>query len=607
LLGLLAGRYAAEAAADGAAALAAVRERRPDLVLSAVTLPRLADFGLLRALRADPGTAEVPVILLAPPGREGDCVRGPGAGADDYLLAPFGDRELLARVEVHLKMARVRREAGERIMRTLEGISDGLVIYDQQWRYAYVNGRAEQMLGRNRADLLGKSARDEFPAAPGTESERQLRRAAAERVTCEFEGHDADRDRWYENRAVPTPEGGVAVYFRDVTDRKRAEEKLRHSEALLAEAQQLAHVGSWNWDLVADVVTWSDETFRIFDQKPGDGAPTFDRFVSLVHPDDRATVRRVVDESLRDRRPFDFHFRALRADGAVRVAHSRGQLVLNEAGEPVRMFGTVQDVTERHELEAALRQALDGLERRVEERTAELRESQRRALQAERLAAIGQTVAGLAHESGNALQRGRAALDRLGWRLEDRPEALPLLGEVRQALEDLQRLYEDVRGYAAPITLDYRRCCDLVAVWRGAWASLEGKRRGRDARLQEDTAGCATGCEGDAFRLAQVFRNLFDNALAACPDPAVVAVRCTAADLGGRPAVRAAVFDNGPGLPAGQRERAFEPFFTTKTHGTGLGLAIARRIVEAHGGTVVAGEPSGPGAEFVVTLPRKRP
>jgi signal transduction histidine kinase len=114
----------------------------------------------------------------------------------------------------------------------------------------------------------------------------------------------------------------------------------------------------------------------------------------------------------------------------------------------------------------------------------------------------------------------------------------------------------------------------------------------------------------DPFRLEQVFRNVFENALAACRDPVEITVSCAPASLDGQPALRVAVRDNGPGLSAEQRQRIFEPFFTTKTKGTGLGMAIARRIVEAHGGQIGVGDPvaaTGRGAEIVVTLPREHP
>ena len=114
-------------------------------------------------------------------------------------------------------------------------------------------------------------------------------------------------------------------------------------------------------------------------------------------------------------------------------------------------------------------------------------------------------------------------------------------------------------------------------------------------------------CQVDPFRLEQVFRNILENSLAACPDPVRIVVRCEATEIDGHPAVRVSVRDNGPGLGPEQRQRIFDPFFTTKTKGTGLGMAIAERIVEAHGGRIAVGDGPGRGAEILLTLPREAP
>src|SRR5262249_19937684 len=146
-------------------------------------------------------------------------------------------------------------------------------------------------------------------------------------------------------------------------------------------------------------------------------------------------------------------------------------------------------------------------------------------------------------------------------------------------------LYEEVRHFAAPITLE-RRSCNLTSVWREAWSRLELQHKSRKVTFREQVNSADVHCLADPIRLEQVFRNILDNALAACSDPVDIAIHCSMADWAGRETLQISVRDNGPGLTPEQRQKIFEPFFTTKVRGTGLGLAIAKRIVEAHGGRI---------------------
>jgi two-component system sensor kinase FixL len=236
----------------------------------------------------------------------------------------------------------------------------------------------------------------------------------------------------------------------------------------------------------------------------------------------------------------------------------------------------------------------------------ERREAQERLLRSERLAGIGQMVTGIAHESRNALQRIQSCSEMLELEIAGNVEAQRLVRRVQEAQDHLLHLFDEVRGFVAPIRLE-QSPCRIEHVWREAWQLLDTLRRGRDVALLEKINGCSCEFSLDRFRMVQVFRNLLENSLAACRDPVAVQVSCRDVQLQEQPAIEISVRDNGPGLTPDARQNVFEPFFTTKTKGTGLGMAIARRIVEAHGGQIVVGNDSSVGAEFIIILPRSIP
>ncbi|MCM2369706.1 ATP-binding protein [Aporhodopirellula aestuarii] len=224
--------------------------------------------------------------------------------------------------------------------------------------------------------------------------------------------------------------------------------------------------------------------------------------------------------------------------------------------------------------------------------------AQKDALQSQRLAAIGQTVARLAHESRNALQRIQSSVDILQLDIPLESDLREEVDSIYRASNELKETLEEVRQYAAPILLS-REAVLLQDVWRRVWGDLAFSRTGRDAELVETLCGCDNLVDVDVMRLEHMFRNLFENALAACPDPVRIHIDC---QCDGADWILVEVQDNGPGLSAEQREKLFEPFFTTKTRGTGLGMSIVRRIVEAHGGSIELGDADGGGAKFVIRI-----
>ena len=233
----------------------------------------------------------------------------------------------------------------------------------------------------------------------------------------------------------------------------------------------------------------------------------------------------------------------------------------------------------------------------------EIETAQEKLLQNERLAAIGEMVAGLAHESRNAFQRCHSCLAELSLDLEGRPESLSLVGKIQKALDDVNRLLEEVRAYSAPIILE-RRETDLACLIEESWQQLLDVRH--PSTIPQFSL-CSAKPPVTAFldpnRMRQVMRNLLENAMFACQQPGQIVVEVESDKKVQPEIVRIAVSDNGGGIPVDSRESIFAPFFTTKTKGTGLGLAISRRILDSHGGRLFATESELGGARFVVELP----
>ncbi len=141
-------------------------------------------------------------------------------------------------------------------------------------------------------------------------------------------------------------------------ERKRASERIGQRESQLAEAQRLTHIGSWNWDFRTRRLEWSDEHYRIFGLEPGEIHPGYFSTVDeYVHPEDRGLVKDAVENTLTSLEPFDLHYRVVQRDGVVRMIHSRGKVDVDDSGAPVRLYGTAQDVTEKHLAQQALKES----------------------------------------------------------------------------------------------------------------------------------------------------------------------------------------------------------------------------------------------------------
>jgi PAS domain S-box-containing protein len=256
---------------------------------------------------------------------------------------------------------------------------------DRQGRYTLVNKALADAYGTTVEILVGKTDADFNTNAAEVEYNRKLDLEVMDTLQEMFIPEltitdSSGRQRWLQTVKRPIlDETGRATQVlgasTDISARKLAEEALRQSEQHLVDAQAIAHLGSWEWDFQTGRNVWSDENYRLLGYAPGSVASCYDSWVNRIHADDRSRVQEHLRSAFNGTSHCDIEFRVVHSNSEIRFLHWRGELFRDANGNELRMAGTVLDVTERKRAEAALRQAYDELERRVEERTAELQQA----------------------------------------------------------------------------------------------------------------------------------------------------------------------------------------------------------------------------------------
>src|SRR5215211_4501809 len=480
------------------------------------------------------------------------------------------------------------QEAEARYRAVMEQSVEPIYLYDAQTkRVLESNAAFREMMGYTEEELLDMEIYDfiaherENIDAHIQRSLEKGRRRVGERRYRHKDGSIVIVDT---STSVLTYRGKTALcaVSRDVTELRRAEEALHKSEASLAEAQRIAHLGNWEWDVVAGEVHWSDEVFRIYGYQPREFVPTLDRLIEVVHPEDRERFRENLDDALYQGEPYDFEHRIIRSDGKVRVVHRQAEVVRGEEGEPLKMVGTVHDITERKRAEEEIKEA----NRHLEELA---------VLKADFTAMV-------AHELDTPLAVIRGYADMLATGELDLDEHSRALDRVQAETDLLEALVSDVRSAAAVEREDFAIEPQQVAVGgllRDAAAFVQTIPG--DHRLI--TEGAADGWVlADPYRIGQVLRNLLSNAAKYSPNGVPIELRTAPGAAPGR--VRIEVADQGAGIHPDDAVRIFEKFGRgrdgggRKVAGTGLGLYLSRRILQAHGSELTLDSVPGGGSVF---------
>lgn len=563
---LLEKHYRVIAVKNGVEALQVMEKSRPDLILTDVMMPLMDGFELLGAVRDNPATRSVPIIILSARAGEEARIEGGDAGADDYLVKPFSTRELLARVDTHLRLARTRQEA------------DALVRQNEKRFRGFVNASSDvvfrmspdwtemwQLDGRGFvSDTAGpkKNWIEEYidpvdqPAIL-----KAIRNAIQTKSVFELDHRIRQVDGtlgWTLSRAVPIlDENGEIVEWMGAAKNVTASEEARNRLAAIVESSDDAIISK---DLNGIVTTWNRQAQRLFGYKEEE---MVGQSILTIIPPELQLDEEMILSRIRSGQKID-HFETVR---------------ITKSGERIEVALSISPVRDKHgNIVGAAKIAHDIRESKKIERT--LRTT-------EKLAAAGRLAATVAHEINNPLEAVNNLVFLAKRDIGDPIKASEYLRLAERELDRVAHIARQTLGFyrdtsAATKFSVIKTIDDLLFLYE---KRLEARNIRVIRQYKEHTEITAFAGE-----ISQAFSNLISNAIDAMPSGGSLVIRVSQArewKISLRPGVRVTILDTGSGIPLPARKSLFEPFFTTKADvGTGLGLWITKNIVEKHQGHI---------------------
>jgi PAS domain S-box-containing protein len=485
-------------------------------------------------------------------------------------------------------MYRQAQISTEKYAALMHQASDAIAVLDVEGRIVEANVQATELLGMPMHQLCGHPLADfatpdcaprltqalaGLREVPRVTADLDFVHATGRIATCGFSASRTNSEHW----------DLVLVILHDVTDVRNATNRAHASQAKLAQAQQVAAVGSWERNLVTGASEWSDETCRILGIPQQAASARGNLFLESVHPDDRAAAVDALRRAEREGRAIDIEVKVVRKDRATRVVHVRGEAVYDARRVRVALLGTLQDVTEQRLLETQLRQA-------------------------QKMEAVGQLAGGVAHDFNNLLTVITSYSVML---ISELPIDSPIRADIQEiaaAAARAETLTRQLLAFSRQQVLQ-PQSVDVGALALGLRTLL--RRLVREDIEIVTVIDPATGVAwADPGQIEQVLVNLVVNARDAMPEGGTITLTtaaCEHASAGAPPSphVLIKVADTGLGIPPEVQARMFEPFYTTKEagKGTGLGLSTVYGIVRQSGGDIVVDSTVGIGTTFRIYLP----
>ncbi|MBF0474435.1 MAG: PAS domain S-box protein, partial [Deltaproteobacteria bacterium] len=482
---------------------------------------------------------------------------------------------------------------------------DGVCSFDLTGKFISVNAGMEKLTGYH-SEELGQMSFFDILTVMETKRVKVHFQKVANGNPQEFQatGIRKDQSRFDANVTiipivVDLEIVGVYGLCKDITDSRRAEEALKVSEAKLTRVSYMAHVGHWDWTLRTGEIIWSEEVYRIFGYEPDSINPTYAVFIQTIHPDDLERVKAAVDPRPRNYAPCDIEFRFFRQDGTIGYGHALWEIVKDEAGQSIRVTGSMQDISN-------LRRAEDARKK-----------LEFQLVQAQKMEAIGTLAGGIAHDFNNILSTiigyTEMAQDDLltSSQAQDLDQVLKAAYRARDLVKQIL-IFSRMRNQQDALVP-----VEIAPVIKEAIkflrASLPSTVEIHQKIVVEDELVLA-----DPTQIHQILVNLCTNAAHAMREKGgILQIGLRTVDfysetIAGYPElkpgsyIQLTVADTGHGMDTATMERIFDPYFTTKPvgEGSGFGLAVVHGIVKRSNGTIAVYSEPGQGATFNIYLPR---
>jgi len=384
---------------DGNLALNAIKAEPPELILLDIMMPGIDGYEVCEQLKANSETREIPVIFLSAKDEAIDKVKAFSVGGADYITKPFQVEEVLARIENQLNLVRLRKQLLEenailqeeivsrqkaqaelsnqhRLNKSIFSTAQvGICVTDDRGRFVQVNPAYAHIYGFSPEDFRDQLFTIHFPDLSLSEKSKLIKEYKEFIRHGKYDSGEYTVRRKHGGKIIVYVTRGcferqdgqcfVVTTVLDITNRRQVEEEktrliasLQTSEANLAEAQKIARIGNWEYDVSGGKFTWSEELFRIFARKQEEGEPSYAEFIQLIYPEDRNLWQKTFEEAITLGTCYQSDLRIPWPNGSVRYVETRGKAIFNEARQACKIFGTAMDITERKQAELALEKEL---------------------------------------------------------------------------------------------------------------------------------------------------------------------------------------------------------------------------------------------------------